>query len=187
MDLKRIGLVSALIWITSKMILFNLNVKNSFEIGVGLNILLLLIVIFISVRRHFLSKKSVLYLDDVKAGMKQAGVYALLVSLFVFTYYKWIDKSFLANHLEKRVEAEDNRIEKQGGWEIFVENSQDDHLKSMSKADYLDDFKDSAKQFFHPGFILTVSLAAMISIGFLYTLIITLFYRRFISKFENMN
>ena len=187
MDVKRIGLMIAVGWVLIKLVLFNLEVDHAFEIGAGVNILFLLIVIFVAIRAHFQQGGRTLFLDDVKAGMRQAGVYALIVSGFIFAYYKWIDADYLPDLIDARVESAATEIEKAGGWEAYVEKMNDPVLEEVTFADYLDDVRETGEQMITPGTALGLSLVALVSISFFYALIIAALYRRVLSKFEGSN
>ena len=128
-----------------------------------------------------------MYLDDVKAGMRQAGVYALIVSGFIFAYYKWIDADYLPDMIETRVASADSEIDKAGGWDAYVESMNDPVLEEITKDDYLDDVRNTGETMINPGFALGMSLVALVSLSFLYSLLLAAVYRRFLSKLEPPN
>lgn len=187
MDLKRIGALLGLLWVVLKTVLFNLNVDpdTSFNIGVSVNLLLLLIVIFLAVRMHFKSAVRTLFLDNVKAGMKQAAIYVVIVSGFIFIHYRWIDPQFLPHKIETRVEAAVERIESQGGWGQFKENANDERLDQITYDDYLDDMRDSGQTFLNPAMALLIALVSLMSLSFLYTLALSALYRKVLYRFDN--
>jgi len=185
MDIKRIGIIMALAWIITELVLFNSGISpdTAVNIGMGINVLFLLIAIFIAVRHNFKERRSI-FLDDVKAGMKHAGLYAVITSAFIYCNFKWIDTAYLPSRVEARVQAEETRIETQGGWEVFSSNKSNGNLTEKSYEDYLDDVRDNGNKFIQPGFILGLSLVALVSIGFIYTLILTALNRKVLSRLE---
>ncbi len=185
-DTKRIGLIMGLTWIIVKLILFNVGVTgdNGLAAGVSINLLLLIVAIFISVRAAHLKDRRLIFLESVKSGMKQGAIYALIVAGFIYVHYNWIDKDYLADKVESRVEHEAERIQEQGGWEEFKKKADDDRLESMTKDDYLDDMRDAQKGFISAQSAMLFSLVSMISVSFIYSLLVSVFYRKVLLKHE---
>lgn len=175
-----------LTWIIVKLILFNVEVTGDegLAVGVSANLLFLIVAIFLAVRAAHLKDRRLIFLESVKSGMKQGAVYALIVAGFIFVHYKWIDKDYLADKVESRVKHEAERIEEQGGWEKFKDNAEDERLDSLTYDDYLDDMRDAQKGFISAQSAMLFSLVSMISVSFIYSLLVSVFYRKVLLKHE---
>ena len=187
MDLKKIGLISALSWIVASLILVNTGIDYAYRISAGLSLLFLLIAIFIAVRNHFGQDGRTLYLDDVKAAMRQAAIFVLLVSGFTFVYFRFINPEVLSNKVERDMAISRAEIEEAGGWEAFVEEhaEQNPTLKEKSMEDHLDDLQERKEMIISAGSAFLGSLVSLLSISFIYSLIITLIYRKFLAKLDH--
>lgn len=186
MDIKRIGVIMALAWVIIRLALFNSSLEPNLavNIAVGLNFLFLLIVIFLAVRAHHQTDSRSIFLDDVKQGMKQAVIYVLIIASFIYINYKWIDTDYLESRTEQRVEAEMQRIEHQGGWKAFAAEKSNGIPADKSEEEYLDNVKENGMMYLQPGFIFGLTLMAFISLGFIYTLILTALNRKVLKRFE---
>ena len=119
------------------------------------NVLILMTGIFFGIR-HF--KKTIEtkteFIQDVKAGMKVAALYAIFMTVFVYIYYKFIDAEYFKLKLEKQLQlAKENNID-------------------LKRAREMGQFALSA--FFQS----TVTLIGFMFLGSFYASLITFFIRR---------
>ena len=95
---------------------------------------------------------------DVKAGIKVAGMYAVLMSLFVYLYYSFIDPSYFPLKIEEQM-----RLLEESG-----RASGDELVKSRETAQFI----------LAPYFQSTVTLILYLLLGTFYSSIITFFVRK---------
>ncbi len=174
-----ISLFFALTYVIIKLIVFNLG--KSVELFVPLilvNIFLILLAILFGLRawKKQQDKADDHFLDDFKCTMRNASVYALIISGFVFVYYSAIDTNFREQLAERQ----------------FADISKED-FKKMQKQDpdmlgnkTLDDYKklkkNEMKLFTSPFMTTTITLMGLMLIGLFYSIIVVLMWPRVLSK-----
>lgn len=174
-----ISLFFALTYIIIKLIVFNLG--KSVELFVPLilvNIFLILLAILFGLRawKKTQEKADDNFLEDFKCTMRNASVYALIISSFVFVYYSAIDTNFREQLAERQ----------------FADISKED-FKEMQKKDpdmlgnkTLDDYKKlkkgEMKLFTSPFMTTTMTLMGLMLIGLFYSIIVVLMWPRVLSK-----
>lgn len=91
-----------------KMIVYTMNWQqtNYEKVYFFMNVFILMTGIFFGIR-NFKKRETVKtnFMEDLKAGMKVAAMYAIFLSLFVFFYYKIIDPNYFAVRLEEQINA----------------------------------------------------------------------------------
>lgn len=97
------------------------------------------------------------FIADAKAGMKVVGMYAVLMSVFVYVYYSYIDPSYFEIKLGNQVD-------------LLAENG-------ASQAD-LKKARETGELILSPYFQSTVTLILFILLGTFYSSIITFFVRK---------
>jgi hypothetical protein len=98
-----IALNFALIAIVVKFALFILEL--SLEYGVYGYFLFILFALFFGLRKHFDINKYQGFGNTFKEGMRISSVYSLVITVFTYIYYKFIDTGFLPGKLRERVIA----------------------------------------------------------------------------------
>lgn len=139
------------------MVYFNDLQSTTFDqIGKFANIFVLMTGIFFAIRL-FKSQQveATKYLDDLKAGMRVASLYAILMAAFLYTYYEFIDPGYFGP-----VELPDN-----GGKELSEEE--------LQKAKEMIAFARSAY------FNSTISLLGFLLLGSFYSALIAFLVRKF--------
>lgn len=179
--LNRIGLSLALLAIGVISLMYSMGVEQRLVYSIPLHLLFLLIAIFIGIYNNR-KKEQNLYLSDVKAGMREVGVYVLIISAFVYLNYRAIDKHYLDDLRNSRMVLVEKGIDDSGGWEAYLEeNKANKNLKEMTREDFLDQTEENFKTIISPGGVFLAHLVAGISIGFIYSLILA-FTNRLIRK-----
>src|SRR5690606_7317115 len=101
---------SLAVWMTlasvvAKLILFKLDLdlqKNAMY-SAFFNLLVISVGTFFAVRQFKIrAARPTKFQEDVKAGMRTAALYALLMTIFVFVYYSYIDAGFFTKMIESR-------------------------------------------------------------------------------------
>ena len=96
-----IALNFALIGITVKFALFVLELSP--EYGIYGYFLFILFALFFGLRKHFELKGFLGVGNTVKEGMRITSVYSLVVTVFTYFYYKFIDTGFFESKLAERL------------------------------------------------------------------------------------
>jgi len=129
--------------------------ENIYFLG---NTLILMTGIFFGIRlfkNNQLERTS--FLSDLKAGMKVAGIYAILISFFAYCYYSYIDSQYFTIKMQSQLE-----LAEQNGAEAG-------NLKQM---------RETMGFVLTPYFQSTVTLILFILLGTFYSSIITFFVRK---------
>ena len=104
-----------------------------------------------------LNESKTSFLADLKAGMKVAGMYAVLMAAFAYLYYSFIDSEYLIMKLESQIQ-------------IVIKNgaNQGDVLKH----------RENGRFFLSAYFMSTITLVGFIILGTFYSSLITFFVRK---------
>lgn len=172
------GLVFGSIWIAFKMLAYSLDFQlEQIQLFVLLNTALLTaaIAIFMYRRKRFDTQESNI-LTDIKAGLSVGLPYTLVVSFFLFFYYKDIYPEFNQNKraaYERRMDSpsEITAIRKANS---ALENKSDEEIVKMAR-------KNTAMMY-DPQFALSVSLLALLVYSTLNSLLIAVIYRRVVFR-----
>lgn len=123
--------------------------------AIFLNIFFIMIAVFLSIREYkkeFRSTSS--YFEDFKIGMKATAWYAILLSVFVYCYYSFIDASYFSTLLESRME-----------------------LARESGVD-LEQARATGEVVLNPFFQSTITLVGFLLLGAFYSALISFFMRK---------
>jgi len=122
------------------------------------NPLVMMTGIFVSIRLFKqLSKSKTSFIADVKCGMKVAGMYSVLMALFAYLYYSYIDSDYLISKLNSQIQT-------------AIENgaTESNVIKHRENGDF----------FLSAYFMSTVTLVGFIILGTFYSSLITFFVRK---------
>lgn len=172
-----IGIFFALIWVILRMIVYMMDVEYRVEIGMGLNLLFLPVILLLAmmnVRNN--AEKVLTYLDFLKAGMRASAIYALLVCAFLFLYYGKIDQAYLDDARAERIEALEDGIQEEGGWESYRDKNE---IQEESEVDFMDQQKEMAERFLSPFFMVSLSLIGLMLAALIFSLIMAAVQYRF--------
>lgn len=178
----KIGLGLGLAWCAVKYATFLVNpLHDSISATVLLNILFLLSAIAIAlyqVKRYQSEENS--FLGDIKSGLKAGVPYTILVSVFIYFYYGSINPDFNKRQIEK-VEA---KIEKvfQNPVEYQKLKNSNPSFEVMSKEELMKEMKTGPKSFYAAGATMTLSLLAMLLLSTLYSILVSVIYRRIVFR-----
>ena len=150
---QNIAIIAALTGVIAKMTYFlTLAPKEAWDNYVRLFYLLaFLIALFFGLRSFKKRATRSDFTHDVKTGMKITSIFSLIISIFTWVYYKWIDPEYFANRISEAMsQAPEESIEAVETNVSFIFNA-----------------------FTHS----TITLFGMMVIGFFYTLIVVLIMR----------
>lgn len=116
-------------------------------------LLLFLVALFLGLNSFKSTNRQSAFTHDVKAGMKTASIFAMVISAFTWVYYKFINPDYFANRIEEVMNAANASVQK-------PENA-------INTAEFI------FNAFTHS----TITLFGMMVLGFFYTLILVLVMR----------
>lgn len=123
------------------------------------NLFVIMTGVFLGIRLFkSLSPNKTSFIADLKAGMKVAGMYAVLMSLFVYAYYSWIDSGYFPTKLANQM--------------ALLEESGSANETDLKQA------RETGKFILSAYFQSTVTLILYILLGTFYSSIITFFVRK---------
>ena len=142
MERKNFPLLFALVWLLLKSGLkFSDYYEYSYEIGIGLNLLILPFVVIFAIRPLF-HEKGIRGTAVAKKGMRAGAVYVLCVAAGIFIYYQFIDPDFASIKADRVLNGFETQIAEAGGWEKLKESRpelfEDPILMDMSKEEFLE-------------------------------------------------
>jgi hypothetical protein len=175
----RLPIILVFLWAVFKTAMLQFG-QDSERIGVILNILFIVIIIFMAIRKL---KGDYGFFEMIKAGMRPAALYIVLVTIMIFVYYSFLDPGFMPGVVETNMESVQNAIVQEGGFDSFAENH--GPLESTNEADYLSKQRETFEMMFSPFARASQSLLALTMLGLFYSLLMVGVYkvaRRFIPE-----
>ncbi|MFT7085977.1 MAG: hypothetical protein ACJAV5_001700 [Vicingaceae bacterium] len=122
------------------------------------NPFIMMIGIFLGIRLYKqLNERKTSFLSDVKAGMKVAAMYAVLMAAFAYLYYSLIDSEYLVLKLETQIQT-------------AIENGANEG--NVIK------HRENGSFFLSAYFMSTITLVGFIILGTFYSSLITFFVRK---------
>ncbi|MBP6089782.1 MAG: DUF4199 domain-containing protein [Crocinitomicaceae bacterium] len=176
------GIISALSWIGIKMGIYYTGLfERTIIPAVLLNILGLLacisIGLYLQKRRDTEETNTMI---DLKNAMSAGVPYVLMVSIFIYFFYAKINPEYYQHQIAENEIA----IEKMVNDPIALEKfkSQQADAEVMTKEQIEKKLKQSNKQGASAGFTATLSTLALLILATLYSLLVTIIYRRIVFR-----
>lgn len=181
----RFALLFSAIYIVFEIILVSvqLNREQNFRlIAIGVNMMGLLLTVGTSILSNFNAKKrlGVSMIEDIKVGIKSASVYALIISSFLFSYYKWIDPKYPEVIMEQRIAYTESEEFKKGLEEQMRNNP--DFYKGKSLEDIRDNEIEGIGVILDSNKVFLMSLLSLLILGMFYSFAIMALNRLVLSK-----
>jgi hypothetical protein len=180
-----IGAIFALLWIILKLALFLMKLDFRWELGIILNLMMLPVVIYFGIRLFRKRQKpgqTAVFIEDLKAAMRPAALYSLIIGLFLFIYYAKIDDIFISDLRNDRIEILQDAIDDAGGWKEYKQRSEE--MVSYTEEEYLDKVSENINMIISPFSAATASLIGLMLLSFLYSLLFTIFYRKVLQRYS---
>lgn len=173
------ALICALIWICFKLLGYQLgwNTPDYASLFVMTNMFVLLTAV--SVGLYLQKRKGVEddnMLTDVKNGMISGVVYALTVSVFLYFYYEKIDPDYnrkIIAELEMNLKADLDDPEK-----FKTIKSSNEDFEVMTKEEIMEKQMETPRRLFSGTFMMTYGALAMLMLSTLYSILVTVIYRK---------
>lgn len=133
-----------------------------------LNLFLILASIFLSIRYFKQKNTQSIFLDDFKNGMKSAALFALMVSVYTFIHYKFIDDVYLTKRIENRMQMANS----------YDENLLKNNPKQFTKIQFLEKEQAMSEFIFSPFNHASFVLFGYLIIGMIYSIGVTFLGRK---------
>ena len=117
---------------------------------------------------------------DMKNGMSAGVPYVMIVSIFIYFYYSKINPEYYAHQIAENEIAIEKMVNDPIALQKFKESQEDAEV--MTKEQIEGKLKDSNKKGASAGFTATLSTLALLILATLYSLLITIIYRRIMFK-----
>jgi hypothetical protein len=172
------GLIFGSVWIALKMLAFAIGWKlDEIQLFVLLNMAFLTaaIALFMYRKKRYAQTESNI-LTDIKAGLSVGLPYTLIVSFFLFFYYRDIYPEF---NLHKRAAYEQKM---DSPTEIAAIRKGNSALENKSDAEIVEMARKNTAMMYDPQFTLSVSLLALLVYGTLNSMLIAVIYRRVVFR-----
>ena len=180
----KIGFFGALIYIIFELFLlfsgYSFHIYTSI-IAFGVNSLLLLIIVAYSIISEYKKTNYASFINDIKSGIQTTAIYSVIIALFIFSYYRWINPEYpilRKQHLIELVNDEQSmnklsHAHKNSNPELYDGKSEGDLIDMQEKNIIL--IMDSSKA-------LPITLFSLMLLGIFYSFFITAFNRLILSR-----
>ncbi len=177
----KVGIGFALAWCTVKYLMYLYDPFSEIHVAVMINILFLLL--SISIGLYLLKSKSSEEsnaLLDIKNGLRAGLPYVILVSLFIYVYYAKINPEYTQRLVNNRLFEMEQKLNDPNTLEEFKAANPKYELKT--KEEIFKEMKESPENILSPGFTTTVSLLSLLLLAVLYSILVTVVYRRIVFR-----
>lgn len=178
------GMIFALCWVIIKLsfLQFGLNSEEHFFITACLNILGLLLAIVFGLKKFIDTdvETDSNALRDIKNAMTSAVIYTMVVTIFMYIYYTWIDQSFFDYKIQDVERQLTEVISDPQKLKELKESNQS--FEVMTAGEIFDKQMENPKLFFSPKFITTLSILGMLFLSMVYSIIVTIIFRKLFYK-----
>jgi hypothetical protein len=177
----KIGVGFALLWCLIKYIIFLISPFAEINPMVMLNIFLLLCSIAVSlyiVKRNATEETNALF--DIKNAMRAGFPYTIIVACFMYFYYAKINPEYterLIADKEYKMQQYLNDPEK-----LAEFKKSDPKFELKTKEEIFAEMRQSPENTLSAGFTSTISLLAMLLLSTLYSILVTVVYRRIVFR-----
>ena len=178
MEKKKISIPVSLaaVWILILLVMNSLNVPHHFRVGIYLNLFFILAVIilglYVQIKKD---QKFHPFVINFKNSLKNAGKYIVIVSVFIFSYLKFINPTFLQTHVRVAVEQ---------ALSVPFETIQKNNafFKDKTEEEYITQAKESAEIMASTTTVLSFYFLGMFMISVFYSIIVPLFYKKIVLR-----
>lgn len=176
------GIIAAFIWIVLKLSMFYFGIFNENPIaGVLLNILGLLLAISIGLYLQKIREtEETNTMIDLKNGMSAGFPYVLIVSVFIYFYYSKINPEYYAHQIAENEITIEKMVNDPVQLKKFKESQEDAEV--MTKEQIENKLKESSRKGASASFTATLSTLALLILATIYSLLVTIIFRRVFFK-----
>jgi hypothetical protein len=166
----------AAIWILLLLVMNSLKVPHHFRIGIYLNLFFILAVIiiglYVQVKKE---QKFHPFVINFKNSLKNAGKYMLIVTVFIFTYLKFINPTFLERHVRSAVEQ---------ALSVPFETIQENNafFTDKTEEEYIAQATETSQIMGSTTTVLSFYFLGMFLMSVLYSILVPLFYKKIVLR-----
>lgn len=177
------ALVFAAIWIGIKLLGFKMgwNVPSNTTFFVLTNMFFLLAAVAIGLyRQKIKGEEDDSALVDIKNGMASGVMYSLIICVFLYFYYEKIDPEYNQKMVAEREAYFKTIIDDPVQLKELKKSNEE--LEVMTKEEIMIEFKKTPQMLFSGSFIMVYGILSMLMLSTLYSVLITVIYRKFLFK-----
>lgn len=119
-------------------------------------------------------------LNDIKNGLSAGLPYALIVSVFIYFYYSEIDPGFNEHQIAEAQAGIEKVIADPDQLAEVKESNAD--FEVMTDEEIFEEMMQGPRSFYKPTAVMTVSMLAMLLLGTLNSIFITIIYRKIVFR-----
>jgi len=180
----KIGFFGAIIYIIFELFLlfsgYSFHIYSSI-IAFGVNSFLLLIIVAYSIISEFNKNNNASFINDLKSGIQTTAIYSIIIALFIFSYYTWINPEYPLLKKQQWIELTQD--------EDHMNKLAQEHIKSnpelydgKSEGDLIDMQEQNIIDTMKPSKSLPMTLFSLMLLGIFYSFFITAFNRLILSR-----
>ena len=179
------GIITAFCWMFIKLVFYYTGTfTDTIVPSVMLNILGMLVSIAVGLYLHKLGdKEESNTLLDIKNAMTAGIPYAVLVSIFIYIYYSQINPEYYLHQIAENEIAIEKMVNDPVQLAKFKSDQPDAEVMTKEEIEFK--LKKSNRQGAAPGFTTTLAMLALTVLATLYSLLVTIIYRRLIFARRN--
>jgi Protein of unknown function (DUF4199) len=177
----KIGIGFALAWCVIKYAYFLYDPLAEIKPMVMLNILFMLSCIAVAlflVKRSDTEETNALY--DIKNAMRAGFPYTVVVAIFLYFYYAKINPEYNAHQISNMEYEMKKVIDDPVKLEELKKSNEGFEVKT--KEEIFAEMKKGPRTFYTPGAVSTISLLSMLLLSTLYSILVTVVYRRIVFR-----
>lgn len=142
------------------------------------NMLFILLAVFFGLRvaKKEDAGKPTIFLHDMKMAMQSAVTYTLLIGIFSYCYYRFIDVDFM------NVKIDEFMANGEGFDAATL--SPEQNPQGFTTEEIIEKERDAAAGFYNSAMQSSLTTLGTFLLGGLYSLIVVLFYRKVLTRFE---
>ncbi len=168
----------AVIWILFRVLLYNFNIPSEEKIGVFGNILAILLVCLGSLNRKVASEKKLeRYAVNFKFCLRNAGIYIILTTIYIFIHYKYVNPSYLKNKETTRIEQELAK-----DWDTIKANTPTLKNMDITKEEYEERVRGAAKSLSSLSLNVSLYFLLLFFMSLLFSILVPIFYKKIVLR-----
>jgi hypothetical protein len=177
----KIGIGFGLLWFIAKGIFFLIDPLMSVSPAIFINMLLLLAAISFGLYRVILKEtEDSNLLNDIKNGMKAGLAYTVVASISIYMFYAVINPEYNRHQIAEIDMAIDKAVDNPKELAKIKESNKSFELKSADEIKK--DLKKGPRSFFNAGSTFTLSLLALLLLSTLYSIFVSLVFRKIVFR-----
>lgn len=176
----RVALIFAACYIAFRLAIFSQNLQHDENwsiIVIFANMLFILLAVFFGLRaqRKIDRGTETIFLHDFKNVLQSGVVYALVIGIFTFAYYSWIDKEYLAQLIERGMQGQDG---------FDVAKMGEGYPQGFTNEEIIEKELAANQLLYSPSLISALTTLALFLLGTFYTIFLVILQRKVLSKLD---